>query len=333
MARLNLEEDNTLTPPSPPPRPSIGPLQRSDSSRSTTEPSPIAPLPSRQESRSRNRSPYSRSHLRSQSAASIFTAPVMTRTRSAPLVHQQPLIFSSPSDSPARPSSPLRQAPPARSSPRRSLEESRPQNLVPSFMDIESIAEDSELDLTTRNTPVRDSQGSPAPPMAIHSNTFPRSSGSRRRPTSPLTGGSAPTSSPSWQPAKFNEPFPNTQHNSSGSFSLSAGSSMPSTPSSLRSRSPSISSLETIPDSPDAEEAATEAHHIARLKAAADAAEAAAQDTETEKKLRAAGLEVPGAKAGGALASSQSLKDKRKRWSVCGAERRGDFEMETIWED
>lgn len=24
---------------------------------------------------------------------------------------------------------------------------------------------------------------------------------------------------------------------------------------------------------------------------------------------------------------------ERKRWSVCGAERRGDLEMETIWED
>lgn len=25
--------------------------------------------------------------------------------------------------------------------------------------------------------------------------------------------------------------------------------------------------------------------------------------------------------------------DKRKRWSVCGAERRGDLDLETIWED
>lgn len=26
-------------------------------------------------------------------------------------------------------------------------------------------------------------------------------------------------------------------------------------------------------------------------------------------------------------------RDKRKRWSVCGAERRGDIDLETIWED
>jgi hypothetical protein len=26
-------------------------------------------------------------------------------------------------------------------------------------------------------------------------------------------------------------------------------------------------------------------------------------------------------------------RDKRKRWSVCGAERRGDLDLETIWED
>jgi len=26
-------------------------------------------------------------------------------------------------------------------------------------------------------------------------------------------------------------------------------------------------------------------------------------------------------------------RDKRKRWSVCGAERRQDLDLETIWED
>lgn len=25
--------------------------------------------------------------------------------------------------------------------------------------------------------------------------------------------------------------------------------------------------------------------------------------------------------------------DKRKRWSVCGGEKRGDLELETIWEE
>jgi hypothetical protein len=97
---------------------------------------------------------------------------------------------------------------------------------------------------------------------------------------------------------------------------------VPSTPTSARSRSPSISSLETIPDSPDAEEAALEAERIAQLKAAADAAEGG------ESKGRS-GLDVP--VRGRTLGFGS--RDKRKRWSVCGAERRGDLDLETIWED
>jgi hypothetical protein len=96
---------------------------------------------------------------------------------------------------------------------------------------------------------------------------------------------------------------------------------VPSTPTSTRSRSPSISSLETIPDTPDAEEAALEADRIAQLKAAADAADG-------ESKGRSS-LDVPSRGRTMAFGS----KDKRKRWSVCGAERRGDIDLETIWED
>lgn len=82
----------------------------------------------------------------------------------------------------------------------------------------------------------------------------------------------------------------------------------------MRSRSPSISSLETIPDSPDAEE---EAESIAQLKAAADAEEGGS-NSEGDGRRRGFGFG----------------KDKsRKRWSVCGAERRGDLDLETIWED
>jgi hypothetical protein len=99
-------------------------------------------------------------------------------------------------------------------------------------------------------------------------------------------------------------------------------SSVPSTPTSARSRSPSISSLETIPDSPDAEEAALEAERITQLKAAADAADGG------EPKGRSS-VDVP--------ARGRTLgfgpRDKRKRWSVCGAERRSDLDLETIWED
>lgn len=104
--------------------------------------------------------------------------------------------------------------------------------------------------------------------------------------------------------------------------SLSANSSLVSTPTSFRSRSPSISSLETIPDSPDAEEAALEAEAMAKMRAAAELADA---DDAVDGIRRS--LDVSGSRG------SWGSKDKRKRWSVCGAERRGDFEMETIWED
>ena len=110
---------------------------------------------------------------------------------------------------------------------------------------------------------------------------------------------------------------------------------MPSTPTSFRSRSPSISSLETIPDSPDAEEAALEADKIARLKAAAD--EEADGTNAGATQRRRSSVESPTARS--MLLGTNSFgvvfgaRDKRKRWSVCGAERRGDLDLETIWED
>ncbi|CAI4216806.1 unnamed protein product [Parascedosporium putredinis] len=77
---------------------------------------------------------------------------------------------------------------------------------------------------------------------------------------------------------------------------------------------------------PDAEEAAVEAERLARLKADAEAAESS--DSSTESKSRSS-LDVP--TRGRTL--SFGSRDKRKRWSVCGAERRGDLDLETIWED
>lgn len=56
------------------------------------------------------------------------------------------------------------------------------------------------------------------------------------------------------------------------------------------------------------------------LKAAADR-----EDQSEEGIRRRAGSDVGVRGAGRA--------DKRKRWSVCGAERRGDLDLETIWED
>ena len=100
---------------------------------------------------------------------------------------------------------------------------------------------------------------------------------------------------------------------------------MPSTPTSFRSRSPSISSLGTIPDSPDAEEAALEEEErdkdaIAKLKVA----------IERESTRRGS---FEGTRGRGMFKDMGSSQEKRKRWSVCGAERRADLDLETIYED
>lgn len=113
-------------------------------------------------------------------------------------------------------------------------------------------------------------------------------------------------------PSKFNEHYPS-------SF---ASSSVPSTPTSMRSRSPSISSLETIEDSPDAEDLALEAERIAQLKAAAD--------REDGGEPRRSSLDVP---EGRGRSFNFGKRDPRKRWSVCGGERRVDLSLGTVWED
>ncbi|RMZ79539.1 hypothetical protein DV737_g3346, partial [Chaetothyriales sp. CBS 132003] len=94
-----------------------------------------------------------------------------------------------------------------------------------------------------------------------------------------------------------------------------SASSMPSTPTSMRSRSPSISSLETIEDSPDAEEQARLEDEEARQRAADD------DGGEARRKS-----------TGEARASALRSNKERKRWSVCGAERRADFSLEVIEE-
>lgn len=99
---------------------------------------------------------------------------------------------------------------------------------------------------------------------------------------------------------------------------------MPSTPTSARSRSPSISSLETIPDTPDGEEEAAEADRVARSRAVSEGG-------DTVGVIRRGSLEIPGQRSG--VGFGFGTKDKRKRWSVCGAERRQDLDLETIWED
>ncbi|KAL8751081.1 MAG: hypothetical protein Q9199_006665 [Rusavskia elegans] len=275
-------------------------------------------------SRPRNRSPFTRTHVRSRSSNSMLSAPLMARAHSSPVPDTRPIA--------ARPSSPL--GPPGRHrSPKRRASD-EPFSSFSNQLEIgETISENHELHLTPRprelggsfNTSNSDG-GIPTLPSPSMHNTFPRS---RRRPSSPFfpsfnyptstpnylnpptsTPLRTSTSSPSLNATPFNEPFP-----SNSSFS---SSSIPSTPTSFRSRSPSISSLETIEDSPDAE---LEAENIARLKAAADREDADKESAEIE--------DIGGRRRGMGLGRS----DKRKRWSVCGAERRGDLDLETIWED
>jgi len=288
--------------------------------------------------RPRNRSPYSRTHLRSHSSSSSLSAPPMMRAHSLPTVMSSSSHLSlSPSPMPlARPSSPLR-SPKRTRSPFRNTEEQYIHSGAPSVCD---ISEDAELELTPKagNT-VSYGQHVPTSPFTnMHNptNSLPRMS--RRRPASPLHQVSVPfgvsasnpvstptsaTSSPLLGAAKYNEPFPGSSVHYPSSL---ASSSVPSTPTSLRSRSPSISSLETIPDSPDAEAEAVEADRIARLKAAEDKEKDGGDKTDF---LRRTSLDVPG--SGRTLGFGK--RDSRKRWSVCGAERRGDLDLETIWED
>ncbi|KAF2628556.1 hypothetical protein BU25DRAFT_410117 [Macroventuria anomochaeta] len=306
--------------------------------RSQTDPAPGSTF-TYHHTQPHNRSPYARSHLRSQSGHSAL-APPMTRAHSLPIVMQTTggiqqatgRLTLSPSPMPLdRPSSPLR-SPKPRSprtvEPRLSttgMQERygsgiRPASVgsfegAPSVCD---IAEDAELELTPRASSSMSS---------LYSSTG--SLSRRRRPASPLYHvaipfGAPPTSTPSVStptsaasspmlaPSKFNEHYPS-------SF---ASSSVPSTPTSMRSRSPSISSLETIEDSPDAEDLALEAERIAQLKAAAD--------REDGGEPRRSSLDVP---EGRGRSFNFGKRDSRKRWSVCGGERRVDLSLGTVWED
>lgn len=306
--------------------------------------------------RPRNSSPYLRSHQRSRSsAASPLAAPPMTRAHSSPVMPTAGGLSSSGHvTASTRPSSPLNTYRRYHSPSRRAKDEAAVTFGGQSLTGIgETVWEETEAGTgagtgSTTSDVVERRYGSPALP-AYHSHTFPR----RHRPSSPLHQVLSPatfvptrppptTSSPS-APAilsKYNEAYPTAHHGLS--VSVSSISSMPSTPTSMRSRSPSVSSLETIPDSPDAEEAALEAERIARLKAAADAADAAdgvdSPSTTVPMVRRRSYLDVSHASSGAGYlvpspGSFYGSRDKRKRWSVCGAERRGDLDLETIWED
>lgn len=116
-----------------------------------------------------------------------------------------------------------------------------------------------------------------------------------------------------------------------GSSSASSSSS-PSTPTSLRSRSPSISSLETIEDSPETEKEAEKEAEKERKEW--EATEAQRRRVSAVDVGRWAGnVGVGGSAVAGLGLRGATSNAKRKRWSVCGGEKRGDLELETIWEE
>nr|POF04453.1 hypothetical protein CFP56_55934 [Quercus suber] len=320
----------------------------------------------------RNRSPYSGSHVRSSSGGTtLLNAPLMVRARSMPNPHTLDLpstsaTFSrspstssstsrslSPNTAAARipatnhtvrghaslgpgdgnvtsltplPPAPLRN-PSSRSS------EGPPSALTRSA--VQTIEEHSELDIRPLNA-------IPTVPLPAASAAFARSSSLRRRPASPLHSGAvaqtlsstpmsesipSTSSSPSLAPTRFvNEAYPQLHH----SASTSSFSSVPSTPSSIRSRSPSISSLDTIEDTPDLESEAIELERIERLKLSAERAERAESGEDTEEGGRRRSS-LDASRTG--FGRTGRAGSERKRWSICGGERRGDLDLETIWED
>lgn len=332
---------------------------RLEPARNLTEPSPAALLQgswgsSRPSSSHRNRSPYSRSHLRSRSSGANLThAPQMTRAHSSPAVHSANRAFDfsmsvgislppgGPTRSPARQRSPFRvQDESSHNAPQRSP--SRFESVSGSA--IESIQEDSELSIPPRQSLTQPSPAAQAP--------FSRSSSLRRRPASPLHSvsnanasppvplpasiidqnthnnisfGSSGSNSPSLAPQRFNEAYPLLHHYAS----TSSFSSIPSTPTSQRSRSPSIASLETIEDDPDLETEAIEMERIERLKLAAERAERAENGDDVDDQPRRRGsMDAPRG-----FGFNRGANRERKRWSVCGGERRADLDLETIYED
>jgi hypothetical protein len=247
--------------------------------------------------------------LHSSSSNPLLTAPPMLRTSSLPGVPSPNLLPGARSASPIR--SPKRVRSPFRHS---SSDESFTASSTMS-PEIPSISEDAELQITPRA-----SVHSTTPYASL---TFPRSL--RRRPASPLRSvntsraSSVPASPFANQGNRFNETFPPDFPYYGRSLSLS--SSVPSTPTSARSRSPSISSLETIPDTPDAEALAVE--------------EDRRQRDERRRIWDPYGANNASSSSGGAIPRGGSFanRDKRKRWSVCGAEKISDLNLETIWED
>ncbi|KXJ95302.1 hypothetical protein Micbo1qcDRAFT_25468 [Microdochium bolleyi] len=282
-------------------------LRKPANMRRSTEPlSPTSPWTSLSALpyRPRTTSPLSGSHTRSKSTASL-QLPSMNRTRSMPGLDGAGRIIYPPLVRPSSPSG----SPSRHRVPRKPADEAFPSSPVRTSV----LDNDHHRQPDRSISPVHALPPSPAQRTSSPFRQGVTSSGASI-PGTPSSLATSPSYRSDSSLGSYN--FPTYYHSSS----------VPSTPSSMRSRSPSISSLETIPDTPDAEEAALEAERIAQLKAAADAVEG--EDGSGDGKGRG-NLDVP---ARGRTLGIGS-RDKRKRWSVCGAERRGDLDLETIWED
>ncbi|OJJ00291.1 hypothetical protein ASPVEDRAFT_51511 [Aspergillus versicolor CBS 583.65] len=272
-----------------------------------------------------SRPPLPRSHMRSRSLADDPGIPAMIRAHSSPgLDSRGRYIFVNGRGAPtnmADSNTPKRYLP---------LQLSTADSFEPRMLHrkniSETISEHAELDTSASSTYSPDLNPSSSP---VPSYSTPRMG--RRRPSSPLHFPHSPSSQlPTSPSSTHSSPFLGSRYNEAfPSYSTSSVSSMPSTPTSLRSRSPSISSLETIPDIPDAEAAALESDRIAALKAAADRADDAEATSGLGRRRGVSDMSAPSSLANARTASGTY----RKRWSVCGAERRQDLDLETIWED
>lgn len=288
-------------------------LRKPPTLRRSTDPSPSSPTsPSWTPSstfpyRPRAASPLSSVHTRSRSAINL--PPPMARTQSMPGINGTGHLLYSPQIRPQSPSgSPSRIRPH-----RKPVDEAFPTS--PTRVSVI----DHDRKLSERSSAPNLGLGLPAAVVTS----------SLRRPSSPLRHVSSSTGSLPNIPTTPSSTATSPSYRSYDSLSVGypfalnyPSSSVPSTPTSVRSRSPSISSLETIPDSPDAEEAALEAERIAQLEAAAEAVEGGDGRGKGSLDLPARGRTL-----------GFGSRDKRKRWSVCGAERRQDLDLETIWED
>ncbi|KAG9246685.1 hypothetical protein BJ878DRAFT_267607 [Calycina marina] len=322
------DRNTTVTKP-PCTRRSTDPILHSP--RYSSAPSPSIPY------RPRNTSPLARgshTHIRSKSTASAL-APTMSRAQSMPGTSSTGHLFINTQHS--RPASPIGSPIRVRTS-RKPADEVFPGFAAHRSLNDRSLSGISETEtIIPLNEPKVLAEPSSSPALGVQQSALlPRT----RRPSSPLRFVSQQTaagslSSPSTPSSTASLSYPSSRFellstsSCVGTFSypgLYASSSVPSTPTSARSRSPSISSLETIPDAPGAEEAALEAEKIAQLKAAADAEDGGVDES---KKT---GSEVISGR-GRTLGVVFGARDKRKRWSVCGAERRGDLNLDTIWED